>query len=124
MRNGRRFISLFMGLLVLQMSILGTGLACETMSGRAGSSVAGGSGGGGEHAHHAQLPGKDGGVEHGSHSGQSACPAAMSCSVAGIAGPSIVTFAADAGPSDAVIAVNADTPASIAGAPEPPPPRI
>jgi hypothetical protein len=124
MSNRRRLVSLLMGLLLLQMSILGTGLACETMIARSGSVVTEHGGAGGEHAHHAQPGSKDTGSERTGHTGQSSCPAAMSCSVAGIAVLSIVTFDADAAPSDAVIAVNVDTPASIAGAPEPPPPRI
>jgi Mrp family chromosome partitioning ATPase len=130
MRRLRHLAAVLMGVLLLQMTLLGSGLACAAVP----------SEGGAEHAHAgAHGPPSAGDAEHGHHDaaptrapasdrqgdspGQLHCLAAMSCTTGGVAAVATALPAAEPETAHRVAALDAAAPASIVGAPEPPPPR-
>lgn len=132
----RRFAAALAGVLLLQLTLLGVGAACATPPAgpQAGSVVAAGAHDDGHHAAHdghaAEAPrerqaprGPASGDAPPHHDGRLHCPSATSC--AGIAIAATTAAAADPGPRRVarVGARDAERPASVVGAPEPPPPR-
>jgi hypothetical protein len=131
----RRFAVALLGLLLVQLSLLGAGVACTVPAvGGPAASAAHGSAAG--VAHHAGGHAHDGGdvagadalpsddaPPSGHHDGRMHCPTTMACATAAIA------VAASALPDGGIlaraeiVAPDATAPASVVGAPEPPPPR-
>ncbi|HEX5830392.1 MAG TPA: hypothetical protein VFY16_05380 [Gemmatimonadaceae bacterium] len=130
MRRLRHFAAVLVGVLLLQMTLLGTGLACAAVppeggaehahAGARGAPAAGDT----AHGHHdaapAHAPSPD---RHGDATGQMHCPAAMSCTTGGEAAIATALPTAELEMAHQVAALDAAAPASIVGAPEPPPPR-
>ena len=132
MRRLHRFAAVLMGVLLLQVSLLAAATACSpTPNGMAAAEVAGGlatdgsAGGDGAHAHHEPRPAgePDGGSRSRHHDGQMHCPSAMACTAVGVAAVSVALPEGAPLLAGRALALDAIAPASITGAPEPPPPR-
>jgi hypothetical protein len=136
----RRFAAVLLGVLALQLSLLGTRAACATtvVSGTAAAADdpagAPASHGDGEQGHHGAAPAapasggdaSSGGhdADHGGeHDGRMHCPTGMACATIGVAGDAAALPATARRPVVRVASLDATAPAPVASAPEPPPPR-
>lgn len=126
MRRLCRFASALLGVLVLQVVLLGSGAVCPEVPAAVSEQAAGGAGG--EHAGHQghgpQAPVERDDMATNPHAPVPPhCVVAMNCSMVAVAGVSAGLPAASAASSMLVVACDDAAPASPRGAPEPPPPR-
>ena len=123
MRTLRRHAAALLGVLLLQVLFLGTGAACAAGGATAAATAHDAHA---DHAAHDATPPDEGGdsAEGPDYTrGPLHCLATMSCATAGLvtAGATLDVAAAV---QPLLVAAHADTaPASVGGAPEPPPPR-
>ena len=133
MHRLRRFAVALLGLLLVQLTLAGAGVACAVPTPDAAGSVAATEHDASGHAHHgtdladaaglASATHPDDAAPTRHHDGRLHCPSSMACASATIA------RAASMLPENALVAASEIAapedvaPASIVGAPEPPPPR-
>lgn len=126
MHRLRRFAAALLGVLLLQVVLLGSSAVCPEM--RVAATGAGSQVAGDEHAghagHHAGAPAqRDDATTNPRTPVPPHCVIAMNCSMVAVAGTTAGLSAADAIPTALVAALDDTAPASRRGAPEPPPPR-
>lgn len=119
MRRLRRFSTVLVGLLLLQVIFTGVAAACALPDARTHETVPAHAGHG-EHEHASSTTPP---VPH--HDEQAAhCPAAMTCAQSVVATVDTTVDCRVVPVVTVIVARNAETPASIAGTPETPPPRV
>ena len=126
MHRLRRFAAALLGVILLQVILLGSGAVCPEMS--VAASGAASRAAGDEHAghagHHAGAPVQRDDAATDPHTPVPPhCVIAMNCSMVAVAGATAGLPAADAIPTALIAALDDTAPASRRGAPEPPPPR-
>lgn len=138
LRRLRGFATVLLGLLVFQLSPLGAATAClapatagMVADATLGAGDAGTLHGQGAHDQHARGPGgasqqplpSDDGTAPRHHEGQKHCPASMACAIVAVA--AVSSGLPEGGPRAVarIAAPDSAAPASVVGAPEPPPPR-
>ena len=128
MRRLRRSAAALLGVLLLQVLFLGAGASCLPAGATTAMPEAAAHEGHDAHAGHggATMPDEDaggGGRMPGHESGPAHCVVAMSCATAGLAAARTALDEEPATPATIVVAHDDTAPASVRGAPEPPPPR-
>jgi len=125
LRRFRHLAAVLLGVLLLQASLLGAGMACAVTTGAAPADAGGVASSHGMHGHHG--PGApdatDSRDQRGREHAQMHCPAAMTCATFGVAGVVTTLPAAVLVPPAQIAALDSAPPESVSGAPEPPPPR-
>jgi hypothetical protein len=138
LRRARHAVAALMGVLLLQLTLVGAGVACAAaVNGGADSRIAASGGsitsqGDDGHEHNAghdpadaTTPGDGSGSHHGqtNSDGGTHCPAPMGCTTVGVVDVAVTLPSATVRVAKGIVPTNATTPESVGGAPEPPPPR-
>jgi hypothetical protein len=138
LRRVRHAVAALMGVLLLQLTLVGAGVACtatvESARGiglvaLAGPAIDQGADGHEHPAGHAPTdattPGDGSGSHHGQTDpdGQTRCPAATGCTTIGVVDVAVILPVATVRVDAGVVAADSAAPVSVSGAPEPPPPR-